>query len=356
MRDRAVLIALAVLVVLGACFGALWGLHDYAVPIFVNGNAMARRADATAGDLLAARFPSARVGAVRCPWLLDLTGGRSARCAIPIGSDELAIDVALREDRRGVEFHHVDALFVTPDGERRIASDLDDRYGEHFAVHCPGAAVRVLHGRSTVSCDVEAPGVGRQQVAVQPYGDGDDLLAPELPGVATREARVLGPDVAATRTGSVTIEGPALERYLRGTASAEAHGDVGRRGLAGAAHCPPHVVLHEGTHVRCTVAVADVTLQFDVHFEKGLGLRTDADHTVAVVATLHDVATRYVERRERARGVRRPVDVNCGTVPVIVIEPGSTLRCVANTASGDYDMTFRFLDPGGDFSIERTAP
>lgn len=350
MNDRAVLIAAAVLAALLVSFGVLWALRDYRIPIFVNGDAMARRADTFVGDLLAARFPAARVGAARCPRLLDLTGGRRARCVIPIGGDELAIDVALRRDHRGVRFDHVDALFVAVDGEREIAADLEQRYGERFLVHCPGAAVRVLHEMTPVSCDVEAPDERRRDVMVQPYGDAGNLIAPELVGVTSRRARVLGAGVAAAREGSVTVAGPALERYLTGSAASEAHGEIGRRGLAGAAHCPPRVVLHEGTHARCTVAVADVTLHYDVHFEKGLGLLINADHTVAVVAALHDVAARYVRRRS---GARLPVDVNCGTVPVIAVEPGSTLRCVAD--SPGYDMTFRFLDPQGDFAIERTA-
>ena len=355
MNDRAVLIASAVLVVLVLCFGTLWALRDYASPIFVNGEAIARYADAVVGDMLAARFPGVRIGGARCPPLLDFTGHRFGRCAIPIGDDELAIEVELREDHRTVHFRNLDALFVTRDGERTIARDLEKRYGERFSVHCPGAAVRVQHAMAPVSCVVEAPGVWRQDVTAGPYDEAGDLSVSELAGAMTREARVLGTEVAAKREGSVTVAGRALERYLRDGVAFAARGEVGRRGLIGAAHCPPRAVLHEGTHVRCTVAVADVTLAYDVHFEKGLGLRFDSDRTVAVVAAVREVALRFVQGRDRGGGVRPRVDVNCGTVPVIAVEPGSTLRCVADGVEGTYDLTVRFFDANGNFTIERVA-
>jgi hypothetical protein len=352
MQDRAVLIVSAVLAALALCFGTAWALRDYAMPVFINGEAMARDADVVVGDMMAARFPEAPVGAARCPRLLDLTGGRSARCAIPIGSDELAIGMALRADHRDVRYETLDALFVARDGERTIARHLEERYGERFAVHCPGAAVRVLHDMTAVSCEIQAPDVPRQVVTAKPYADGDFIVR-ELVGLESREARVLGADVAARREGSITVAGPALERYLKESVSFQARGEVGRRGLAGAAHCPRSAVLHEGTHVRCTVPVADVTLAYDVHFEKGLGLRIDVSDSIAVVAALREFVTRYVQRRHHADGVRLAADVNCGTVPVIAVQPGSTVRCVVD--AGTYDLTLRFLDAVGNFTIEQTA-
>jgi hypothetical protein len=263
--------------------------------------------------------------------------------------------VALREDRRDVEFSAVDALFVRHDGERTIAGHLEQMYGERFAVRCPGAAARVLRGLESVSCEIEAPDVTGRTITVRPYGYGGDVIAGELPSVEPREARVLGADVAARREGSVAVAGPALERYVRGSTASQARGEVGRRGLVGRAHCPPRAVLHEGSHVRCTVVVADVTLRYDVHFEKGLGLRVEPDTSVAVVAPLREVATRYFKRRNSMGGAPLHVDVNCGTVPVIVVEPGSTLRCLADVGDGSFDFTFRFTDAQGGFTIEPGA-
>ena len=353
MHDRAVLVTAAVLTAVVVSFGALWVLRDYAVPFFVNGNTIARQVDGGVGDLIAARFPELQVGAARCPRLLDLTGGRTARCAIPIAGDELPIDVALRSDRRDIDFNDVDELFVRRAGERAIASKLEEQHGVPFAVRCPGAAVRVLHRPASVTCDVEAPGVSRRDVPATPYAYGGDVQTSPLAGVASRAARVLGTAVADRREGSVAIAGPVLERYLRGSAAFLSHGEVGRRGLLGAAHCPPRVVLHEGTHVSCTVVIADVTLPYDVHFEKGLGLRTDRANSVAVIAPLREVAMRYFRRRSSSIGAPAHLDINCGTVPVIVEEPGSTLRCYADEGVDAFHFTFRFTDAEGDFTIDR---
>jgi hypothetical protein len=353
MNDRAVLVAAAVVAAVLVSLGALWALRDYARPAFVNGSVMAHQADIMVGDMIAARFPGVRVGAARCPPLLDLTGERSARCTVPVGGDELAVDVAIRRDRHGVDFSDVDALFVTRDGERTIARKLEAMHGERFAVRCPGAAVRVVRRATRVSCDVEAPDVTRREVMVAPYGDRGTVHLDELAGVTTREVRILGAAVAR-REGGVTVAGPALERYLRGSAAALDGGEVGRRGLVGAAHCPPRVALHEGTHARCTVAVADITLRYDVHFEKGLGLRTDLDTSVVVVPALREFALRYFHHRRLAAHIPYRVDVNCGTVPVIVEEPGSTLRCHADVGGEPFYFAFRFLDAEGGFTMEES--
>ena len=354
MNDRTVLIAAAVLAAVLVCFGTLWALHDYAQPVFVNGDRVARNTDIMVGDMIAARFPDIHVGSARCPELLDLTGERSARCTIPIAGDELAISAAVRRDGRGVKVESVDALFVTRDGERTIARRLEEMYGERFAVRCPGAAVRVVEPPATVSCTAEAPDTMRRALEVAPYGDLGAVHFGELGGVTTREARILGAVVAARREGSVMVAGPALERYLRGSAAFLNQGEVGRRGLVGAVHCPPQLVLHEGTHARCTVAVADVVLSYDVHFEKGLGLRADHDTSVAVVPALREFALRYFQRRGIDVHVPSHVDVNCGTIPAIAEEPGSTLRCRADVIGAPFFFNFRFLDADGGFTMEES--
>jgi hypothetical protein len=354
MNDRAVLIGAGVLAAVLVSLGALWVLRDYAFPVFVNGNVIARQVDLRVGDMIAARNPAVRVGAARCPRLLDLTGRRSARCAIPIAGDELAVDVAMRSDRRDLEVHEIDALFVRRTGERSIAEDLEQQHGEPFTVQCPGAAVRVLHAPPFVTCEIEAPDLSRREVSL-PFVHGGNLAVAGAGDLMSREARVLGAAVAGRREGSVTIPGSALERYLRGSAGFLNHGEVARRGLLGAARCPSRIVLHEGTHVRCTVVIADVTLAYDVHFEKGLGLRTDPSSSVAVIAPLREFAARYFARGS-AGGRTSHVDVNCGTVPVIVMEPGSTLRCVGDDGAGSFYFTFRFTDAQGGFTIEAAPP
>src|ERR1700710_233479 len=136
MNDRAVLVAAAVLAAVLLGVGALWALRDYAVPLFANGDRIARNADILAGDMIAARFPGVPVGRVRCPPLLNFTAGRSARCEVPIGRDHLAISVTPRKDGRGYEYGAVDVLFITRDGERTISRKLDELYGERFGVGC----------------------------------------------------------------------------------------------------------------------------------------------------------------------------------------------------------------------------
>jgi hypothetical protein len=292
---------------------------------------------------------------VRCPPLLNFTAGRCARCEVPIGRDNLAISVTPRRDRRGYEYGAVDVLFITRDGERTIGRKLDELYGERFGVRCAGAAVRVLPPQTHIACDVELADASRREIMATPYGNRGEVAIGDLAGVPTRTARILGAAADTQREGSVILAGRALEQYLRGSAAFLASGEVGRRGLVGAAHCPPRVVLHEGTHARCTVAVADVTLVYDVHFEKGLGLRTDLGTSVAVVPALREFALRYFRHRRLQDNIPYEVDVNCGTIAAVVEEPGSTLRCRAVVGGEPFYFAFRFLDADGGFTMEESV-
>src|ERR1700681_3114101 len=130
MNDRAVLVAAAVLAAVLLSFGALWTLRDYAVPLFANGDRIARNADIMVGDMIAAQFPGVRVDRVRCPPLLDLTAGRSARCAVPIDRRQAANRGATGRDPRRFRFGRVDSLLVRACGEATIARKLDELYGE----------------------------------------------------------------------------------------------------------------------------------------------------------------------------------------------------------------------------------
>jgi hypothetical protein len=123
----------------------------------------------------------------------------------------------------------------------------------------------------------------------------------------------------------------------------------------GAAHCPPRVALREGTHASCTVAVANMKLRYDVHFEKGLGLRADLDSSVAVIPALREFALRYFQRRRLDAHIPYRVDVNCGPVATVVVEPGSTLRCRADVGGEPFSFAFRILDAEGGFTMEESA-
>jgi hypothetical protein len=353
--DRAVVVALAIVAAVMIGLGTVWALRDYANPAFANGVTAAHQLDVTVGDMLAARFPEVRVGAATCPALLDLTGHRIGRCTFPVAGTTMQVDVSTPNGARNYRFRTVEALFVRSDAERRLAEMLAQRHGETFDVTCPGPAVRVLAHGAPVTCTVQAPDVTRRSIEVRPFGDDGSMMPGELAGIATRRARVFGADVAARREGSVVIAGRAIEQFLRGSAGAQAQGEVGRRGLVRGARCPANIVLHEGTHAGCTVRIANVTQQYDVHFEKGLGLRIDTEKTVAVVPALRDVATRYFQRPTYTGGKPANVHVDCGRDLVVFVEPGSALPCLANVGAKEIGFRVDILDPGGSFVIVANA-
>lgn len=343
--------ALVVAGLLIAC-GAIFLLRDYTSPVFVNGSETAARINSQLGDTIAARFPGVTVGTARCPVVLNLTAKRTDHCVLPVGDGELRVGVTLPD--RVLVFpmlRSVDSLFVAQDAERAVRAQLAERYGEPFAVRCPGPDVRIVAGGASVTCSIEADDVPRRGVEVHVSGVGGDVWTEKLPGVATRAARTFGPVVASRTAGGVAVSGRAMERFVRDTAAAAAHGEVGRRGLVGVAHCPPRIVLREGGRTKCTLWVGGLPLRYDVHFEKGPGLFVQADQTIEPLAWLREIATRYFERPNYTGGKPLQARVACGVEKVAFVEPGSTVPCTANVGADKISFTFEIESAQGDFTI-----
>jgi len=352
VNDRVVLVAAAVLVAVLISLGALAALRDYARPVFVNGADTAKRIDNEVGDLVAARFPDADVGTARCPPVLDLTGDRSGQCTLPVAGGELGIVVA-KNPYPGFPpaLNTTDALFVKSDAERDVGADLAKRYGEEFSVRCPGPAAQVVARKTAVICSVEAPDLLRRGIEVRVSGYSDFYVLAPLSGIATRAERVFGRDVASRTEGGVDVAGSAMEEYVRRSAAAEAHGEVGRRRLVRYARCPVRIVLREGGRTTCTVGIGGLPFRYDVHFEKGFGLYAASEKNVVVIAVLREIAARYFERPAFTGGMPLAAHVDCGKAAVAFVEPGTSVPCTASVGDRRYSFSFEIDDANGAFSI-----
>jgi hypothetical protein len=350
--DRAVLVTGTIIAALLIALVALSSLLEYANPVFVNGSDTASRIDDVLGNMIAARYPDIAVGPARCPLLLNLTGKRTARCTLPVGENDMRVEVEKPYVRGFVPvFRNLDGIFVRRDAERTIAAQLADRYGETFDVRCPGPAVRVVDEAMPVTCSIAASDVLRRGIEVHVSGQDGDVRAEELASIPSRAERVFGREIAERKEGSIAIPGRAMESYVRGSASADARGEVGRRGLAGTAHCPPRIALHEGGLTTCTVRVGGVSLTYDVHFEKGPGLYVQAQKRIEVVALLREIATRYYERPTYTGGKPLAARVDCGAGRVAFVEPGSSVPCTVRISNETRSFAFEIDDPEGHFTI-----
>lgn len=332
--------------------GALFALHDYATPRFVNGGDMARRIDAEMGDVIVARFARVAVGAAQCAPVIDVTANRKGRCVLPVAGSELRVDIEQYGPNSPPVLTNADALFVTPDAETALRAQLLERYGEPFDVHCPGPDVRLIaEEEPTVTCSVEAPDVLRRGISVTVIGIQGDLHAEEIPSVPKRAERTFGTAVASRKDGSVSVGGPAMERYIRDSAAADARGEVAGLGLLGAVHCPGRIVLHEGDRTTCTLWAGGLPLRYDVRFEKGLGLYVETDQGIEPVAQIREYAARYFERPQYTGGKPLAVRVDCGAQKVAFVEPGTSVSCTATVGQDERSFTFHYNDRNGDFAV-----
>jgi hypothetical protein len=350
--DRAVLFV-TLLVIVGIVELSVWmSMRPYASPYIVGGHEIALQIDSEVGDMIAARFPAAAVGAAECPNVLDLTERRSARCTVPVSGSPLRIDVRRAYDGRRADFQAVDGLVVLPDAQRAVADDLALLYGEPFDVRCLGPAVRVLAPETPFICSIEAPDLLRRNLEIRAYRNDGAHFVFERVAVTPRAVRILGREVTERREGGVTVDARALERYVLGSAGFEARGEVGRRHLLGSARCPRRVVLKDLEHATCTVLVGGRTQRYDVRFDEGRGLVIDTQQTVEVLPVLRDIATRYFERSRHTGGKPLSAQIDCGTESVALVEPGTSLRCTAKVGDRSFAFAFQIADPQGGFTIE----
>jgi hypothetical protein len=341
------MLSFAALVLAAALAGCGSALHDATHPVFLSGEDGGAWIDQDAGAMLAARHPGVAVGHARCPYLMNLTGGRSAQCTIPVGRAELRIDVRL--DPR---FHvdDVDALVVKRETERQLTDDLTRRYGVRFTVRCDGPPLRVMPVRAQFPCGIDAPGGSTGRVDVAVY-DRDGSARASLASGDTRQDRMLGRAVTEKTEGGVTLEGPVLARYLHEIVGGAQHGELVRRGLLGAARCPARVTLPPGgNHATCTVRAGDVDVRFDLRFDRGSGLQIEQQQ-IAIVPALREVAQRYYGHALPSKKAAELV-VNCGPHRTVVVEPGASLRCELGTGDGKTTFAVKILDASGHFSFE----
>jgi hypothetical protein len=323
-------------------------LHDATHPVFLSGDDARTWIDEEAGTMLAARHPGVTIGNARCPYLLNLTGRHTERCTIPIGKDEFRIDVARSET---FELRDVDALVVKRDAERELTDDLTLEYGVPFTVRCDGPPVRVVPIRTDFSCAIDAPDIFADRIDVEAIGRDDRLIPHHLKSGDSREARMLGRDVTEKTEGGVTIAGPVVERYLHEITGGILHAELVRRGLLGAAHCPPRLVLSsDSKHATCTVRAGDRSVRYDLRFDKGRGLVIDAQQ-VAVIPVLRELAKRYYQRLWSTNGKVAAVGVTCGSHDVVVVEPGTTLPCKAWAGDNKAWFVVKIRDAAGNVSF-----
>jgi hypothetical protein len=333
--------------VLAAALAGCAALRDATHPAFISGKNAQVWIDNDAAALIAARHPGLNVGASRCPYLLDVSGKRTARCTIPVGGTELRVDVAHDPDWR---LRDVDALVVRSDAERQVAGALTMRYAIPFTVRCDGPEVQAVPVHGHFTCAVDAPiEIYVKRILVETTGLDDAFVAVPLRSAGSRVERMLGREAAERTTGGITLSGPLVERYARATAGGRRHAELVRRGLLGAAHCPRRIVLSGTNHVTCTVQAGGTALTYDLRFDEGRGLVID-DPEILVVPEMRELAQRYFAFRERAHGPRA-ISVDCGKQAVVVAEPGGWLPCTAVVNGTTFPFSVEVKDADGNVTF-----
>ena len=338
----------AVAFALAAALAGCNAVHDLTHPAFVSGKQAQAWVDAEAGAMIAARHPGLRVGHAQCPYLLNVSGTRTARCTIPVGDAQLRIDV---EHSPTWTLSDVDAVVVKREANREVAEHLTERYGMPFTARCDGPEVQVIPVGGSVVCAVDAPvALYVNRIKVHVLGRDGPLEPAEIPSAGSRVERLLGRDVAEKRSGGITVAGPRVERYLRAIAGGIHHAELVQRRLIGAAHCPRTIVLGGSAHASCTVQAGDVPIRYDLRFDEGRGLVVE-EPTIVVAPELREIAERYFAAWLKATGKRGNVALDCGAHPVVVVDPGSVVPCTGQIGDDRGEIDARVTDENGNVTF-----
>ncbi|HEY4438928.1 MAG TPA: hypothetical protein VGN14_00645 [Candidatus Elarobacter sp.] len=334
-------VAMFVLAVLTGCAGHvhLPGGHDVGMLM-----------DHEIGDAIAASYPQLDVGRAQCPFLLNLSWGRQEDCTIAV--DGLPLHVTVFAGQHFAEFKRVDAVFVAQAEETKERRRLRRQYDAEVSVRCDGAPVRLI--RAPAECSVIGRDGAPRSVAIAPPGlPGYPAGGTEIDGMPTLEERFFGAGVAAQRTGSATLRGSDVERYIGATLHLLPDGAA--REVADAIRCPPRMTVRDGTSASCAVVFGSTTLPYSVRFEEGRGVFVEPEHAAYDLAALAGTVHRMVERRAARLKISVASTITCGNGNVLVFDPGAQVRClrqITGLRAPDV-LLVRFLDEGGTLSVWR---
>lgn len=351
---RAVSTALALTVGLAGCSSGV--MRDPFNPNFLSGDDAAKRVDIDFGGMVAASHPSVTVGRARCPFLIDLSGGHTGRCSLPVTGGEMRVDVSASRAPTGVR--SPDTLIVRSEAEPRIAAELAGS-GVRVAVRCPGPAVRVAPNDTTIHCALTGARVSHGSVRVE-FAGYDDLFVFGSKNSGTRLDTLLDRAVTSRTDARIVLDGSKLGPYLRAVAGGAAHDELERRRLIGVAHCPSRITLTWRAHAACTVRVGSATLPYDLRFDQGRGLVVEADPTVEILAVLRERAERFfihvIPIIDPSLPAGSRIRVDCGGGTVALLTPGEGLPCTAYAAKQAFPFAAQLLSSGGNVTFVGRHP
>lgn len=309
----------ALAIVLAWALGGCGTIRDAMHPVFLSGEDARKQIESEVSPMIAARHPGIVPGTPRCPYLLNLTAGRTDVCVLPIRSR--AMRVGIQELATMFLNQDVDALVERPDAERQIADALETQYGTSFTVRCDGDTLRIIPVGEVLECRVRGDRnpAGRVKATVR---DRDGTLdVARLPNALTEAVRVLGRDAAEHRHARLVLSAPPVERYIAAIVGGERrHAELARRGLIGRAQCPPRMTLAGRKTATCTVQIGARTLRFTVRLDTLRRLAIEPAQQVVVVPQLREVVERYYAFRDRSKRKAPRARVDCGKPSVALVD------------------------------------
>jgi hypothetical protein len=351
---RAGCAALALSVGVAACSSNV--ARDPFHPRFLSGDDAAKRIDVSFGGTLVADYPSITVGRARCPFLVDLSGGHTARCTLPVAGGVMRVDVGVSAAPNGV--HSPDALIVRSEAEPRIADQLA-RPGERIAVRCPGPPVRVVPNDTTIHCAFNGAGTTNGSVRVE-FGTGGELYVFGSKKKDVDVDALFERAVIAQSASRIVLDGPRLGTYLRAEAGGTQRDELERRHLIGMARCPPRITLVPTVHAACTVRLGTANLRLDLRYDRGRGMVVDFGPSVEIVAAVRERAERFFAHIlpivDPSLPAMARIRIDCGTATVALLEPGEALPCTTYAGKQVFPFAAQLVESGGSLTFVRRYP
>jgi hypothetical protein len=307
----------------------------------VSGVGVAGAIDLRYDPLLRSYDPSLRPDPATCPEHLDLSHGPAAGCVVPVSGLRLPILVSPNAQRDGMTFSSKTALFSMRIVERSTASTTLTDFGLRGTIDCGGPRVRVY----TVGDRFRCVGHGKDvpsTIAFVVTSLTGGLASPTFAGRETTIGALLKPYMRGKPPGSsTTVPGDVLEKVVHNAFARQ----MGLQ-LSSALHpkeprCPTTSDLSHGHRVRCSIDTANGSILYDTSIDAGT-INVRLYRAIGLTKPIRLDAEQYYEHQLEAKGISRPVDVNCGKDRALFIMRDTKILCTINGGSETRSLTISF--------------
>jgi hypothetical protein len=325
---------------LGGCIRVPGGLFGESV----SGTDVQRVIDTKISPSIRVALAGITVGPSRCPQRLDVSFGRTEYCVLPVGTDEIPIEVSRHTPYSQADVKLRGTIVPMSRLAEMAASDIAVEYGKTVRLDC-GGGVELLEAGRHVRCTLAGT---REPYADVEMPSENRFVTHELGAGPGRIELAMEPYLARHRAGlSTIVPGRVIEPYVRLDFLHRLVGQPERQARFQGASCPPSSDLSGAKRAICRISYAGGTAHYSAWIDDREGPRADAIDALIDTRLVSDSILATIRARLQAFGRTDLATVNCGPDRTFVAAVGAAFVCRALVGRDTVYADVRVVDSSG---------